>query len=132
VIVLDASVLIGFLDEDDPHHGASFEVLMSTDDYRMHTITIAEVLVQGATAGSLASLEHRLREIGIVEHPRLPTEASDLARLRSVTGLKLPDCCVLLVAVATGASLATFDAGLARAAVSQGVDLVDGRAHGDD
>jgi predicted nucleic acid-binding protein len=126
VIVLDADVLIGFLDEDDAHHKTAFEFLMSSDDYRMHTISLAEVLVRGATDGSLARLEQRVREIGIVEHPRLPTEAAELARLRAATQLRLPDCCVLLVAEATGASLATFDDRVTRVARARGMTVLDG------
>ena len=39
-----------------------------------------------------------------------------LAELRAVSGLKLPDCCVLDVAIRNHASIATFDGALAAAA----------------
>ena len=39
-----------------------------------------------------------------------------LAYLRVVSGLKLPDCCVLNVAIRNHASIATFDDVLAAAA----------------
>ena len=39
-----------------------------------------------------------------------------LAELRAVCGLRLPDCCVLDVAMRNHASLATFDGALAAAA----------------
>lgn len=130
MIVLDAGVLIGFIDERDRQHAAAFDLLMTTDDYLMHTMTVAEVLVRGERDGRLEELEERLRAIGVVEHPRLPTEAAELARLRSRSGLRLVDCCAVLVAQATGAPLATFDARLAQAAAAQGVDVMDGSAHG--
>jgi predicted nucleic acid-binding protein len=126
VIALDASVLIGFLDEDDAHHEEAFDFLMATDDYLMHTMTLAEVLVRGVRDGTLAALEQRIREIGVVEQPRAATEAVQLARLRSDTGLRLPDCCVFLVAEAAGASLATFDDRLARVARASGLDVLEG------
>jgi len=39
-----------------------------------------------------------------------------LAELRAASGLKLPDCCVLDIAISNHASLATFDDALAVAA----------------
>lgn len=44
-------------------------------------------------------------------------------RLRATTRLKLPACCVLAAALETDATLATFDATLARAAVEHGVTV---------
>lgn len=44
-----------------------------------------------------------------------------LAELRASTGLKLPDCCVLDVAIRNQASLATFDNALATVAAARGV-----------
>jgi predicted nucleic acid-binding protein len=53
----------------------------------------------------------------------LPGDAAgQLAELRAHTGLKLPDCCVLLTAERHGpAEIATFDARLARVAVERGL-----------
>ena len=39
-----------------------------------------------------------------------------LAQLRALTGLRMPDCCVLLSAQDAGASLASFDTRLTQAA----------------
>lgn len=47
-----------------------------------------------------------------------------LAELRASTGLKLPDCCVLLVARSAGLPVATFDARLADAAKSLGLVVI--------
>lgn len=47
-----------------------------------------------------------------------------LAELRISTGLKLPDCCVLDVALRTASSLATFDDALAAEARRRGVALL--------
>jgi predicted nucleic acid-binding protein len=44
-----------------------------------------------------------------------------LAMLRADTGLRLPDCCVLLAAQQTGGSVLTFDDRLAR--VAEGLGL---------
>ncbi|WP_367186735.1 PIN domain-containing protein [Sporichthya sp.] len=45
-----------------------------------------------------------------------PDTAVRLAQLRAETGLRMPDCCVLLSAEATGATVATFDDRLAASA----------------
>ena len=47
-----------------------------------------------------------------------------LAELRVTTGLKLPDCAVLDVAIHHQASLATFDDALASAARRRGVTVL--------
>ena len=47
-----------------------------------------------------------------------------LARLRTATGLKMPDCCVLLAAESTNARLATFDNRLRKAAPARDIDTV--------
>lgn len=128
MIVLDASVVIGFLDRGDAHHQRAFDLLMLTDDYRMHTMTMAEVLVRGARRGDLIPLQERLSALGVVEVDRHPREAAELARLRVQTGLKLPDCCVLIAAEVTGAGVATFDDRLADAARRRGIEV---RTHAD-
>jgi len=48
-----------------------------------------------------------------------------LARLRAATGLKMPDCCVLLAVETTTARLATFDDRLRKAATARDIDTVD-------
>jgi rRNA-processing protein FCF1 len=47
-----------------------------------------------------------------------------LARLRVNTGLKLPDCCVLLTAMDRRATLASFDERLLAAAISRGIPVL--------
>ena len=54
-----------------------------------------------------------LAAIGI-EVDRSPIDPMQLARLRVDTGCKLPDCCVLALAVARSAPVLTFDDRLAR------------------
>jgi predicted nucleic acid-binding protein len=48
-----------------------------------------------------------------------------LALLRAETGLKLPDCCVLLAAEQSGAAVATFDDRLAGAVTRRGLRLFE-------
>lgn len=125
MIVLDASVLIAQLDRDDAHHPAARQRLRTVAEQRLgigaSTITLAEVLVSPTRAGMLRSASAALRALEIEELP-LPAHAAErLAALRADTGLKLPDCCVLLAAEEANGAVLTFDERLAREAAQRGL-----------
>lgn len=123
MIVLDASVLIAHLDAADRHHEHAEALLLAAteEDLGASTLTLAEVLVAPARAGRLDAAEAALRDLG-VDVVALPGDAAPrLARLRADTGLRLPDCCVLLAARQSGAALATFDDRQAAAARDLGI-----------
>jgi predicted nucleic acid-binding protein len=127
VIVLDASVLIALLDGRDSHHARAVERLVewAHEPLACSSITLAEVLVAPARAGRMADAQSALATLG-VEEVQLPVNAAArLALLRGETGLKLPDCCVLLAAESAGAPLLTFYERLARAAASRGLGSPD-------
>ena len=123
MIALDASVIIAHLNRADPHHEAATDILLGGAPGRMlvHTMTLAEVLVGGVRIGQGASMRDDLHSAGIVVAPSDGDESLRLAELRVSTGMKLPDCCVLDVAIHNRAMLATFDVTLAEAAQKQGV-----------
>ena len=124
MIVLDASVLIGYLDAEDAQHQAAETLLAREidDDFAVSVLTLAEVLVGPARAGRLDDALSVLRALEVNER-RFPDDAAiRLARLRADTGLRMPDCCVLMAAQEAGVRLATFDVRLAGAARS--LDLV--------
>jgi predicted nucleic acid-binding protein len=116
VIILDASVIIAYLDPNDIHHDEAVEELArASTPFIVHPLTAAEVLV-GPTARGLADeVWHTLVEIGVVVDD-VPVDPHQLARIRHVTGCKLPDCCVLASAMSHSARIVTFDQRLARAA----------------
>lgn len=89
----------------------------------VHTITLAEVLIGGVRIGQGASMRDDLRAAGITVAPSDEDESLRLAELRAGSGLKLPDCCVLDVALRHRASLATFDTHLAAEAAKRGVSV---------
>lgn len=128
MIVLDASVLIGFMFDQDAHHDAAVALLRDAarHPFGVSQITLAESLVSPTRLGRLRAAEQMLRDVGITEVP-FPTDAAPrLAQLRVECGLRLPDCCVLLAAESTRGSVATFDARLARAAVSLSLPVIHG------
>jgi predicted nucleic acid-binding protein len=126
VIVLDASVLIGFAFSQDAHHQSAVALLHDAADetFAVSPITLAEVLVVPLRLGRLSFAEQMLRDLGVSEAP-LPLDAAvKLAQLRVESRLKMPDCCVLLAALTRGASVATFDDRLASAAAKRGLHVV--------
>jgi predicted nucleic acid-binding protein len=126
VIVFDASVLIAYLDaEDAQHHKADAMLAREIDDeFAANPLTLAEVLVGPARTGRLDAARSALRELEIAEQPFPADTAVRLARLRADTGLRMPDCCVLLAAQDMAARLATFDERLIRGAEELGLDAL--------
>lgn len=126
-IVLDASVLIGHLDNNDPHHARAVRLLEASDGQVLgaSTITLAETLVAPARAGRFADAQSALSRLGVRELALDDEAASRLARLRADLGVKLPDCCVLLAAQEHSGAVASFDAGVIKAARKLGLRTVD-------
>jgi predicted nucleic acid-binding protein len=131
VIALDASVLIAYLNPVDAHHQAATRILLTGTPGEMlvHTITMAEVLVGGVRIGQGTAMRDDLRAAGIAVAPHDDGESLRLAELRAASGLKLPDCCVLDIALQHRANLATFDNSLAAEASKRGVPIDDNCGH---
>lgn len=110
MIVLDANVMIAALDSSDAHSGTAWQLLRTAADERVvaHRLTIAEALVRAAGAERGAEAAAVLDEIGVgrLDEPDDPVE---LATIRARTGLRMPDCVVLLAARRDQAAVATLD-----------------------
>lgn len=118
MIVLDASVIIAYLDSEDHHHVRA-EALLAREideDFGANSLTLAEVLVAPARENRLAAVRTILAELEVQELPFPEDTAVTLAQLRAATGLRMPDCCVLLAAEQYDAPLASFDERLTEAA----------------
>jgi predicted nucleic acid-binding protein len=119
VIIVDASVLIAHLDENDALHDRAAETLLATAEQPLGCcpITLAEVLVGPARAGRLVDARGAITDLGVAEIPLGDNAAARLAALRAETALKMPDCCMLLAAEdAQADAVLTFDDRLARVA----------------
>jgi predicted nucleic acid-binding protein len=118
VIVLDASVLIAFLDSEDNHHAAADQLLTRAidDDLAVNSLTLAEILVAPVRDDRLDPVLAALHALEVQELPFPADTALRLAQLRATTGLKMPHCCVLLAAEDAAASIASFDERLAQTA----------------
>jgi predicted nucleic acid-binding protein len=126
VIVLDASVLIAYLDSDDSHHAAAETLFMEAvdEDIAANPLTLAEVLVAPARQGNLDLAQTALRALEVSELPFPPDTSVRLAQLRASTGLKMPDCCVLLAAEQATATIASFDDRLRQAATDRNLFIL--------
>ncbi len=127
MIVLDASVLIGYLDAGDAHHERATALLAREvdDDFAVNLLTLAEILVAPTRTGRRDKVLGILDDLGVETLPFPPGSAVTLAQLRAETLLKMPDCCVLFSAHDRRARLASFDERVVKAARALGVDVAD-------
>jgi predicted nucleic acid-binding protein len=125
VIILDANVLIGFLDATDPHHDASIDLLERhfVDGFGSNVLTVAEALVHPTRVNRQDAALASLVKVGVQAIGLDASEAALLAGVRNAYRLRMPDAVALRTAIQTGSELATFDAGLASAAERAGVPL---------
>lgn len=126
VIVLDANVIIAYLDGKNVHHRRAEELLVREieDDFGANSLTLAEVFVVPARGNRLDVTRSILDGLEVQELPFGDDAAAHLAQLRVGTGLKMPDCCVLLAAETTDGRLATFDERLINAAFARHLDVI--------
>ncbi|MGQ0777369.1 MAG: type II toxin-antitoxin system VapC family toxin [Pseudonocardiales bacterium] len=127
MIVLDASVLIAYLDSHDDHHVAAETLLAGAvdDDLGVNSLTLAQVLVVPARDGRLEPVQRALRDLEVEELPFPSDAAVRLAQLRASTGLRMPDCCVLLAAVDAVATVASFDDRLVKSAIDLNLPVLE-------
>lgn len=107
--VLDAGVVIGYLDPDDAHHAQCREAVFTRrragERLCMSAATYSETLVRPFRLGdeSVSRVERLLRAAAVQLIPVDRSVAMAAARLRSSTRLRLPDAIVLATAEELGA-----------------------------
>ena len=110
LIVVDASVVIGFLDAGDDHHAAAVAALeaSASHDLVLPATAYAEVLVAPARKGSsaVARVEEALSALAVRLEAVTPAIARAAATLRARHRfLRLPDALVLATGEVLGASM---------------------------
>ena len=103
LVVLDASVVIAFLDPDDALHDGAVEALIEHqhDELVIPMSVYAEVLVAPYRrgGGAVAEVEAFLADLGVRTEAMTPGIARAAAQLRGrVRSLRLPDALVLATA----------------------------------
>jgi len=129
--VLDAGVVIGLLDADDPHHQAAREAIRMAvergDALSVPASAYAECQVGPARRGreAMRVVDELLADLAAEVEPITRQVAAGAAQLRARHGrrLRLPDALVLATAIHLKADrVLTTDAGWPRAGIT--VDLV--------
>ncbi len=121
-MIVDANIIIALLDDQDAQHSVAANLIANTDsDLLVHEITLAETLVHPYRAGAGALALHLIENLGIRTAESLPGFALYLAEVRAETGLKMPDCIGLALAMKLQHDLATFDNRLRNAATRLGL-----------
>ena len=125
MIVLDAGVLIGYLDAGDAHHERASALLAREidDDFGVNPLTLAEILVAPTRNGQRDTVLDILDDLGVDTLQFPAGSAAMLAQLRAETLLKMPDCCVLLSARDREARLASFDERVIKGARALSLDI---------
>lgn len=127
--VLDANVVIGFLDGANANHEQAVALLGSRlgEPLGMHEVTIAEVLAGPAQLGRAAAQQvwAAIQELGVSPLDRVASPL-DVALMRSSAGLPIPDCLVILSAgpVSDANPILTFDERLASKARQMGYTVL--------
>jgi PIN domain nuclease of toxin-antitoxin system len=114
VVVLDASVVIAFLDANDTHHRSAVSALSKAvaGDAVLPASTYAEVLVEPWRRGvdAVAHVRKFVAEFGIRIEPLTGEMAERAARLRARhRSLRLPDALVLATSDVLDAHVFTCD-----------------------
>jgi predicted nucleic acid-binding protein len=118
-LVLDASVVIALLDENDALHERAAAVIerARSDELILPASAFAEILVAPyrQSADAVARFETTLAEVPVRVEPLTATIARRAASLRaSHARLRLADALVLATAAEAGAVVLTADRALAR------------------
>jgi predicted nucleic acid-binding protein len=115
LVVLDASVVIAFLDAGDAHHERAVAAIAArrTDELIVPASAYAETLVRPfrEDGAALAKAEQFFADFAIRIEPLSHEIARRAAELRSRrAGLKLPDAIVIATGDVLGATVLTADA----------------------
>lgn len=127
LLILDASVVIAFLDASDEHHERATEAIAASrlDEHILPASAYSEILVHayGAGRAAVAEIERFISEAAIQIRPIDAAIARQAALLRAThSSLRLPDALVLATGDALDGIVLTADRAWAK--VSRRVRVV--------
>jgi predicted nucleic acid-binding protein len=127
-LLLDADVLIGALDRNDPHHDrarALFTIWREAQEAcAVSVVNLTEVLIApAADASKLAAAREAIGALGVSVHQPNEAIGVEAARLRQRHPISLPDAYCLATAKHTGSTLSSFDQKILKAAKREGVKV---------
>ena len=127
-LLLDADVLIGALDRNDPHHRRARALFTKRRDNQdactVSVVNLTEVLIApSADASKLAAAREAIAALGVAVHQPNQAIGVEAARLRQRHPISLPDAYCLATAKHTGSALWSFDQKILKAAKREGVKV---------
>jgi predicted nucleic acid-binding protein len=125
-LLLDADVLIGALDGNDPHHPRARALFTKWRDHQdvcaIGVVNLTEVLIApAADASKLAAARAAIAALGVTVHQPNEAIGVEAARLRQRHPISLPDAYCLATAKHTASTLSSFDQNMLKAAKREGV-----------
>ena len=129
-VVLDADVLIGALDNSDPHHTRARRLFVGwarrNDARLISVVNLTEVLVAPAADRSrLRTAREAIAALGVSIHQPAEAVGVEAARLRNTYPISLPDAYCLATARRADAAVASFDEKVLRAAGREGLATIE-------
>lgn len=127
-LLLDADVLIGALDANDPHHRRARKQFTrwrdDQDACAVSVVNLTEVLIApSADVSKLAAAREAITALGVTVHQPNEAIGVEAARLRRRHPISLPDAYCLATAKHTGSALSSFDQKILKAAKREGVKV---------
>jgi predicted nucleic acid-binding protein len=128
-LLIDADVLIGALDGQDARHARARALFTGwhndQDEVAISVVSLTEVLIApSADTSKLATARRAIATLGVIVHQPNEAIAVDAARLRERHPISLPDGYCLATAKHTGATLASFDQKILKAAKRERILVV--------
>jgi predicted nucleic acid-binding protein len=125
-LLLDADVVIGALDRDDPDHGRARTLFTGWHDRQdacaISVVNLTEVLIApSADVSKLAAAREAIAALGVTAHQPNEAIGVEAARLRRRHPISFPDAYCLATAKHTGSTLSSFDQKVLKAAKREGV-----------
>jgi predicted nucleic acid-binding protein len=120
-VLLDADVLIGALDRDDPHHRRARSLFTdwreAQDACAISVVNLTEVLIApSADKSKLTTAREAIATLGVDVHQPNEAIGVEAARLRHRHPISLPDAFCLATAKHTGSAVSSFDQKILQAA----------------
>ncbi len=127
-LLIDADVLIGALDRNDPHHDRARTLFTRWRDDQdacvISVMNLTEVLIaQSADVATLAAARAAIAALGVAVHQPNEAIGVEAARLRKRHPISLPDAYCLATAKHTSSVISSFDQKILKAAKREGVTV---------
>lgn len=124
-LVLDASALIALYNDKDIHHKWARDLMFQTtgDKLHMSALNLAEVAVLPIRLGIEKNLYEGIQGLKITVNSLSENSGRELARIRAMVNIPMPDCCAIQLVLEKDAALATCDKAQAKAAQSLGIEV---------